>query len=78
MIKTSVEALLERKAEQLQAELIAWAHAQGILLPGDTIVFSLRIDTSPVVRRDEADALLVHRLRVIGRELIEANRWPDL
>ena len=37
----------------------------------------LSVEFAAVVA-DEADALLVHRLRVIGRELIEANRWPDL
>lgn len=37
----------------------------------------LSVELAAVVA-DEADALLVHRLREVWRALIEASRWPDL
>ena len=49
-------ALLQEKAEQLQAELNQWALENGALDLGEEIIFSLRVGKSAtIVRRDPQD-----------------------
>ncbi len=49
------EGKLRRKREALQEELTAWAKEQRILLPGQVLVFSMRIEDRSLVEQNGAD-----------------------
>jgi hypothetical protein len=58
-MQMSSNEALDAKAEEIREQLIKWAYEERILGPGETLIFSLRIQQDTTVRRDEEDTKTV-------------------
>jgi hypothetical protein len=56
---------LEAKAAEVSSEIYEWAKRRHLLQPSETLVYSVRIENSPRIKRDPADieAMLAMRAK---------------
>ncbi|MDB5265179.1 MAG: hypothetical protein JWN64_750 [Parcubacteria group bacterium] len=71
------EVVLAQKTRDIQESLESWALESGLLSPGEQLVFSLRIEGSPIVVRNVADMEPLLEMKVIDFFNAERLRMID-